>query len=433
MKELKDSIFVSIVGEDCLPKAKLASVAVLIPAILVYSFLVDRLKRYQLLYVYCGIYAVAGLAFAYMLSHPTIGLLNTVASQDRYFGWAFYFFYEGYSPFVVSLMWAFANSITEPGFARQGYALMAGFGKLGGMLSAIVAWYLFRSTTFCSVQLTDVSRHQYIMVLSSLLLALVPVVIYILMRSIPDTYLHGYEAAYKYEEKTDKHESSIGLFAGLRMLVKQPYVLGIFGMIFFYEIINVVLSYHRILAARGVSSDASALTCCLFEQIFYMSLASFVLSFFGTNTLVRVFGVRRCLMMVPLLSGVFILVYLLNRDHHHMLTAVFIIIRAINYGIMYPLRESLYIPTTNDIKFKSKSWIDSFGSKLSKAFGSSFNWMIPLARLSWGEQAVLWIQAPLFSVIIGAWFGTAFLLGRRYSRTVAHNEVIGVEKETESI
>ena len=44
--DLKNSIFMSIVGKEYVPWAKVASMVVLIPAVLFYSLLVDRWRRY---------------------------------------------------------------------------------------------------------------------------------------------------------------------------------------------------------------------------------------------------------------------------------------------------------------------------------------------------------------------------------------------------
>src|SRR5579871_2077945 len=138
-KELKNSVFMYVVGEDYIPWVRTGAMLALIPAVFVYSLLVDRLRRYQLLCVYSGIYAVVGLLFAYLLGHPTIGIVNTQESPYRLFGWIFYFFVEGYSPFVVSVFWAFANSINTPDGAKKSYGLMVSGSKLGGMLTSGLA------------------------------------------------------------------------------------------------------------------------------------------------------------------------------------------------------------------------------------------------------------------------------------------------------
>src|SRR5579872_2430725 len=143
-KELKNSIFAYTVGEDYIPTARFLVMIALVPAILIYAKLVDRLRRYQLLAFYSTFYAVFGLVFAYFLGHPEIGIPNTHTSPYRLIGWLFYFFIEGCSPFVVSVCWAFANSISTPEGARKNYGFMVSGSKLGGMFTAGLAWLLLR-------------------------------------------------------------------------------------------------------------------------------------------------------------------------------------------------------------------------------------------------------------------------------------------------
>ena len=92
-REFKDSVFMTIVGRTYIPDAKFASMFVLIPLILLYSKLVDKTRRYQLLCIYSTIYGVLGLVFTYFLG-TNIGIVNTVQDPHRIFGWLFYFFIE---------------------------------------------------------------------------------------------------------------------------------------------------------------------------------------------------------------------------------------------------------------------------------------------------------------------------------------------------
>ena len=79
----------------------------------------------------------------YLVGHPTIGLANTETSPFRIFGWLFYFFIEVFSPFVISVFWAFANSVYSPEAAKHNYALLVSGSKFGGMFTAGIAWALF--------------------------------------------------------------------------------------------------------------------------------------------------------------------------------------------------------------------------------------------------------------------------------------------------
>lgn len=429
VQAMKDAIFLRVVGEEWLPWASIASIFVLIPAILFYSYLVDRMRRYQLLYVYAIFYGIIGLLFAYFIGHSTIGIANTDASKYRLFGWFFYFFIQGYSPFIVSLFWAFSNSITDPEQAKDTYGLMVSGSKLGGTLSALFAWYLF---SCASTSVTGVYEYQILMALSFGLLLFVPIAVYILRKVVPGKYLHGYEAVYNIQKQQEKEKKKTSLFEGLKIMLRQPYVLGIFSMIFFYEVIHQVVNYQRLLFANQELKNISALSSKLFSQMFFVHFIGFLISLLGTNVLLRKWGEKSCLVFIPAFTGALVFLYTINNtfnffDSVSFVSFVFIALKSINYAISYPIRESLYIPTVKDIKFKSKSWIDSFGSRFSKAFGGSFNIISKNLHSGWGLGAFLAAQYVFFGVMIAVWLVSALLLGRKYQKTIKNNEVIGLD------
>src|SRR5205814_2128430 len=99
-------------------------------------------------------------------------------------------------------------------------------------------WYIFGvSAQLVHPYLTHVVAHQMILVISTVFLALVPIASILFIKMVPGYLMHGYEAAYQLEKH--KSEAAViskpSMFAGLEMFGKYPYVLGIFGMIFFYE------------------------------------------------------------------------------------------------------------------------------------------------------------------------------------------------------
>ncbi|HJM69120.1 MAG TPA: Npt1/Npt2 family nucleotide transporter [Candidatus Babeliales bacterium] len=429
MRELKDSVFIYVVGRSYLPTAKILSMVVLIPAILLFSYLVDRMRRYKLLCAYSIAFSLIGLVCAYLLGNSVIGLDNTAASPNRLFGWFFFFFIEGYSPFIVSLFWAFANSVSSPKETKQYYPLMVAGSKVGGMFTAALAWYFFSCHYNLTSPMSSTAKHQVIVVISSLLLMLVPLVIYSMIKTVPGYRLHGYEAVYK-EEKAMKKAGveKTGIFAGLWLLFRVPYVMGIFGMIFFYEVLNVVLSYQRLIIADQAAKDVGGLSCSLFEQVFFVHFFTVLISLFGTTYLLRKYGERKCLLFIPIATGLLIAIFMIfGTWHWHVLTTVFVLMRAINYAVSYPVRESLYVPTMKEIKFKSKSWIDSFGQKFAKSFGSTFNKAAESIYLTYGASVFVSIEAAFFGVLVGCWILVAYLLGRRYSQVVEKNETIGLE------
>ncbi len=425
-RDLKSSIFLTVVGKEYIPWAKMISMFMLIPAILFYSRLVDRVRRYQLLIFYSVFFGVANLIFAYYIGHPTVGILNTDAHPWRLFGWFFYMFVEGYSPFVVSVFWALANSVTSPDEAKKNYGYMVAGSKLGGITTAYLAWYLFSlSAKALYPFLTHVVAHQAVLVVSTFFLAFVPLVVVLFIKKVPGHMLHGYEAAYKLEkQRLTKEKSRLGMFAGLEMFIRHPYVFGVFGMVFFYEVISTVLGYLRLGVAQADSSSISDVSRVLFEIALKTHCVGFFISVIGTQALLARLGTRICLLLVPFSIGLF-LCYLVFETSPQSLINAFVAFQAFHYAFLMPVRESLYLPTVKEIKFKSKSWIDAFGSKIAKSSGSLFN----VAASKMGSTFMLPMHSFFFASIIGLWFFLAFFLGRRFDRAIANGEVIGAEEE----
>lgn len=429
VKELKDTVFVGIVGNEYIPKAKFLVIFFLIPAALLYSSLVDNIRRYQLLSFYCFLYGAILLLFAYFLGSPVHGLDNPVTSPWRVFGWVYYFILEGFSPFVVGVFWAFANSVSDPHEAKSSYVTMAAGSKLGGMATAFFAAYMMNNLdTTGYFSFTDTQAHQVLLLISAVLLLCVPFIIYILMKVIPGRYLHGYEVVYKQEKKNSKAGTAgTGMFSGLQILLESPYVLGIFSLIFFYEFLNVVLSFQRMCLLKAAATNGSGvmsmsvLTGAMFMQRFWMHFYGLIVSFVGMRFLMKRYGEKVCLIMVPVLVGLLLIYFMIVQTPQAMLH-VFIGLGTINYSISKPLCEALYIPTMKDMKFKAKSWIDSFGTKISKSAGSIFTDYVRMVVP--GSAMFYLVFSGVFALLITAWLSVAYLLGRRYERAVESNEII---------
>jgi len=426
IRDLKNSIFIGLVGKEYIPVARIIFLIVLVPAILFYSKLVDNVRRYYLLGIYSVFYAVTCLFFAYFIGHDTIGIANTDQSPYRIFGWLFYFFVEGFSPFVLSVFWAFSNSVNNPQSAKKNYGFMVSGSQLGGMATAGFAWALFSMTSFPLLgSITDVSKVRLVFLIASFCLFMVPLILKLLIGLIPGKFLHGYEAVYKIEKERGKAgKSKTGMFAGLRMLIMYPYVLGIFSMIFFYEVLNSVLSYLRLGIAQKVGKSIAGTSGFLFKWVFIMQAVGLVISVLGTSSLLRRLGTRICVVLIPLIMGFVVLCFVVSDTPVIVMTA-FTLMKSVNYAFSKPVVESLYIPTLKEVKFKSKSWIDAFGSKMAKGTGSIFNLVTGFA----GSGLFVPLYAFFFAIIVGMWTFSAFFLGNRFERAVASNEVIGFSKE----
>ncbi|MBM17969.1 MAG: hypothetical protein CL947_02790 [Epsilonproteobacteria bacterium] len=428
LKEMKDVLFAQIVGANQMYLVKIVSMFVLFPATLLYAKLVDVMSRFRLLVFYSLLYGVGGIVIAYFLADPVMGLPNTIASKYRYFGWFVYLFYEGLVPFVVSVFWAFCNSVTKPETAKKGYTLIIAGSKLGGMFTAGLAWFMFLPSSFLGVHTwSSVVLHQLLLIGSSIMLAVSPLVIYYLMKNTSEKDLRGYEAVDKLEKQQEKSgKSETGVWSGLTMFAKYPYILGIFGMFFFYELVNVVLGIQRALIVQAGAKNAAAFTGTMFQQRFWMHALGFVVSFFGTRVLVKKLGERICLLLIPIITGV-LLVYFMMMHNEQAVLAVFMVLGMLNYSFSSPLREALYIPTVKDIRFKSKAWIESFGQRFSKSIASGVIGIIQSVAPVVGSSLYVTLYSGFFGVTITLWTILAWFLGKKYVSVVKNKEVIGAQ------
>ncbi len=422
-RELKDAVFLNVIGQDrkLIAYAKIFSMLFLIPTIFFHSWLIDLLRRHYLLYFYATVYAILGFIFVIFFGHPTIGLVNTVTSPTRIFGWLFYFFIEGYAPLLVSVFWAFSNSITSPSSAKNNYAVMIAGSKLGGILTAGAGWLLLRNAVF-----SDVANLQILLAVSSTMLCVVPIIIFSLIKEVPHHELHGYEAAYKLQKERHREHKDEGgswlqsMLSGLIMLFKYPYVMGIFGMSFFFELINQAIKVESIIFGKNASHTLSEFTAFLLWQALLVHLVAFIVVIFGTRALIGYLGERRSLMLVPAATGLSMLGFIMKPSYATAIFA-FVVTRSINYAFAAPLRESLYIPTIKEVQFKSKSWIDGVGSKFAKTCASSFNMYIDGLM----GPVLLAVQSGFFSIVTLTWLLVAYALGWRFEKAIKRNEVIG--------
>lgn len=424
-RPLKLAVFSKTVGAYLIPDAKIYSLCLLIPMVLLYSKLVDWLRRHQLLYCFMLFHGIGGLIFSFLLSHPVYGLANTEISPDRFVGWAFYFFMESFDAFFATVFWSFADSVNNQKDAKNYYGIFVAGSKIGGVLSAGLLYLIISNSS----SIAQTSLLPQALFIGSCMLLIAALCIYLLVRHVPDSYMHGYEVAYQLEKHKDREKASVwqsikGSFDGLFLLAKTPYVLGIFSLVLFYEIMIVMVEFRV-----AVSADASHKTVgglAAFYALYYviMNAIGLVITIFGTTPLLRLFGIRASLFAFPILclgSLIFTLIF----PTEGVIFALYVGLRAFNYALNHPTREVLYIPTTKDIKFKAKTWTDAFGSRIAKSCGSFIN-----SLLKGLPQSFALISTLSLSIgFAGLWIIIVYFLGRTLQNALDNKQVIGNPEE----
>ena len=80
----------------------------------------------------------------------------------------------------------------------------------------------------------------------------------------------------------------------------------------------------------------------------------------------------------------------------------------------------MYIPTSKEVKYKAKSWIETFGSRGSKAIGGSIS-----SKLVKGGLDAVMVKGNFIGLsIIGLWTFVAFFVGNKNAKLIRDNKII---------
>ncbi|KKQ33115.1 MAG: hypothetical protein US49_C0002G0010 [candidate division TM6 bacterium GW2011_GWF2_37_49] len=415
LRSLKTSIFLAFVGAAYIPITKIMAIFMLFPVMFCYSKLIDKVHRYQVAMSLIFLYAALGIGFSLIFLHPVYGVQNTQTSPHRLLGWGFEFFMDFFQALVVSSFWSFITSISTPDFANKGYGIIVGVSRIGGALSTLISLLILDYMPIAKSQSIPL-----LVFLASILLIAAGVCLYQIIRKVPKESLHGYEAAYKaskQKEAVHKEKKPNGL-EGLSLMIKEPYVMGIFGLVCCFELINIIFDYKmEVLMSIQTNNNIHAMSKFMLLYTGAFQTLGCILAFVGTTTFLNFIGMRVSVLVMPIAS-IIMAALLYMYPTLSVVLVVMVIMRALQYGFNMPIREALYIPTIKDIQFKSKAWIDSFGRTIAKSSGSTVNLF-----LGGGIQGLVGL-----AVIMGTsatWLAIAFLVGKKYAHTIKNNEVIG--------
>lgn len=430
LRPLKDSIFMSVVGSDYIPYAKFLSLGIVFPLVIIYSKLVDIFPRQKLFYVLCTIYGVVCLIFAFLAYNPSIGLSIVDPSPGRLWGWAWYVYVESFGSLIVALFWAFAADTTTPDSASRGYPMVAFGGQIGNIIGPLLLGILisFFSTVEVGPQGSvpgvpgqNAGIMAAMMVLAACLIFSIIGLIKLFVTSVPEDQLVGYQA------EEEEVEESTGFFEGLRLLFSSGYLLAIFAIIASYEIIVTVLDFNFKTLIGMNFPDPASQAIYLASYGTLVGIVSMLSIFFGINKIQKMLGLGASLALLPLLIALAVGTFFL----YPMLSVVFWIMvfsKAINYALTQPSMKQLYIPISKQAKYKSQAFIETYGSRGSKAGGSLVNASRKIFLARFGEIAGLAMFIKICTgvsmAIIVVWFFITLFLGRKYKKAVDHNEVI---------
>jgi len=410
LRGIREAIFIDLVGLRWQPWGKISSFIFIIPLVLLYSKLVDVFHKEKLFYVIYSIYVLIFLSVALFVANPQfsnfslIPFLNPLLAliPGSLVGWMSYIAFESFGALAPALFWSFVASQVTTDAAKRGYGMIISItqlGTIGGSL--LVANYS--------------QKHglPLLIVIATLGIAMVPLIITLF------TKINKKEKA---PEKTmffrvDKPKT--GFWEGLRLLIKTPYLMGIFVITTGYEIIGTMLEFQMNILGHEVYPTKEAFAGFYARYGLFANGLALLFALMGTSFFLRKYGLRICLLLFPIATAFVIT----GTRLFPILPVVFIamiILKGLSYSLNNPAKEILYIPTSRDVKFKAKGWIDIFGARSVKASGSGINAFF--SKLAPVEMITL--ATPILFFIVFAWITIARFVGNKHHKLIKYKKII---------
>lgn len=366
LRSLKDPIISTIDGVESIPLAKIASLFVVFGLVVMYNKLLDIYPKHHLFYMMGCAYGLIFGIISLLLMHPTIGLANTEADPSRLLGWVSYVTIESFGSMVVQCYWALVNASVDVNFAKKNFGIIVAGAQIGSILGPTLA---------TQVEYIGIATLYFV---GALIMFCMVGAMYLYISKFVDLSQMGDKSARLESEKEKKPKKEEGIMEGFYLLYEHDYVKGLFAVSSLYMIQVTVVDYMmKVLAKEKYTNmypddpvaavQAFATFMGYFGQV--TNSISFLFSLFGTGMVIKRFGLTNTLVAFPVLM-LTCTVFVWTMPNIWVVFVVMLIMKAMSYALNNPTKEILYQATSNSIKFKCKSWIDTFGQRGSKALGS---------------------------------------------------------------
>ncbi len=342
LKPLKKGLFVEVYGADTELYAKLLNILAAAFAMVVFTYLYNRLSRRGLIFSICGFFiAVFGLLTLF-LQDPNV-----------YSIWGFYLVGDLVTTLLVAGFWAYATDITRTEQAKRLFGLI-GLGLVLGGWAGI---------TSAKALLEQIQMEGLLFLCAGLMLVIAAATggtEYLLPRS--ESFRRNLLQRHT-QEKSVQEEASAAL-EGASLALRSPYLAAIVGIMACYEIASQVMDYQF----SSLSEQLSGITetqAFITNIYFFANMLSVLVQLFLVSFIMRKAGLVVTLLVMPVaillssLSFLFIPTLLVSG-------LLVISDNGLNYSIQQTGRETLYMITTPDEKYKARAFTNMFVQRLAK-------------------------------------------------------------------
>ena len=396
----------SVIGTAGLQTMMWCTLAVMLVAVPVYSWLVARLPRRWLVRVVYHFFTACLVAF-FCLMQLESELVQTWTPR------VFFVWVNVFALFATSVFWSVLADIFDHRQGKRIFGIVAAGGTAGAITGSLLTSQIAGLISTPGLLLIPVFTIQAGLWCAWRLEKQTPRFRSELVRSeLVRSELARSELANELsvtDADTGATKNAGGVLSGIFAVAKSPYLASICLFLFFVQAFGTQLYFQQ----AEIVSDAFETKELRVQFFAYLDLGTQVLTLliqsFAAGWVLRRFGVGLALIALPLVY-LFVFTSLAVSPVLAVLVVSMIATRSVGYGMTVPAREVLFTVVSTEQKYKSKNFIDTVvlrgGDALSGAIFSAVRQI--------GTTAGVMNIAALPMVAFWGW--VAWRLGNRQSR-----------------
>ncbi|MFH1372213.1 MAG: Npt1/Npt2 family nucleotide transporter [bacterium] len=374
--------------------AKILNMVVAFAAVVVFTWLARRFRRQQLCYILSG-FIIACLAIYY----PTINNPHALTV------WTFYLFGDLFTTLMVAGFFAFLNDSVTPDAAKRLYGVIVFGGVVGGAFGASILrlWVdALSPAAWMGICVGLVTLIWIIAGASGRIVSQNPPPEPIKPASRPSA---------------ESSKSVNPVLEGAKLVFRSRYLLAIVAVVGLYEIASQVLEFQFTQTLTHYLKENDDFTRHLSTWYAVQNIVSMFVQLFLTSFVMTRFGVKTALLILPVIilgASAGFLVFPILWVGSFLTVAN----NSFHYSINQSSKETLYVPTSRDEKYKAKAFIDMFVQRFAKVLAVGVNLAMSAAFV--GISGARWLSV-FTGVVVILWIFAARYAGRKFDEITAES------------
>ena len=399
LKPIKKAIFVSYYDKQGLDLfswhlnaaqaeqiAKVLNLGVAFLAMVVFTWLVKHFVREKLTYIFSLFLIFCGTGFMLLINNASSWVV-----------WSFYLYGDLYTTLMVATFFAFLNDSVTTHAAKRLYGIIGLGGVLGGVLGS----------TLVKVWAAKISSDPMLFIGTAMMLTeLIMVLAYFAGRLVNQQRRPIRATPPPASPELPARNVA---FEGARIVMRSRYLMSIVAIVGLYEIISTILDFQFVSTILHYL-DGGDIGEQFATAYAIMNWVSLFVQLFLTSLIMTNYGIMIALLVLPIAlasgSAIFMLAPVLWLG-----TLIPTLDGGLSYSINQSAKETLYVPTTVEEKYKAKAFIDMFVQRFAKTIAVGLTLVITVVFTDFA--AVRWLSL-LTIVLSGFWIAAVRHAGRKF-------------------